>query len=364
MIAMRKIWIKVHLFLGLLLGSIFLIIALTGSLLVFDHKIDELLNPQLITSEGRGVHKSIDEILDSAKHFQKNTISPIQLRFPRTEKGVYTIYFRPDTGGSLETYIDPYSAEPLGQRLWGAYLMSFIYRLHYTFLMGKLGKQMVGILGVFLIFSALSGIYIWWPKKYKNILKVIRIRRSRGKFLLYYDLHRTIGFFTFIFIIALAISGFSMIFPKYVKSLLSIGQSPKFFSKVTEKKEIISMDRACKIAKTIFEKGVIKRIYLPKKENDAVRIMLRQPQKVTRSYVWIDQYSGQVLGSQAPEDRSIGELAFGWMFPIHSGAAFGLLGRYTVFMTGLATVALCIFGVGSWWEKRKFRQVSKTSFRK
>ncbi|MGH8475057.1 MAG: PepSY domain-containing protein [Methylococcales bacterium] len=47
--ARRKIWLKVHLWLGLSLGLFLSIFGLTGSLLVFHAEINELLNPALLT---------------------------------------------------------------------------------------------------------------------------------------------------------------------------------------------------------------------------------------------------------------------------------------------------------------------------
>ncbi|MGH8499598.1 MAG: PepSY domain-containing protein [Methylococcales bacterium] len=44
----RRIWLKVHGWLGLLLGLFLAIFGLTGSILVFHAEINELLNPNLL----------------------------------------------------------------------------------------------------------------------------------------------------------------------------------------------------------------------------------------------------------------------------------------------------------------------------
>ena len=43
----RKIWLGIHLYLGLSLGLLFVLAGLTGSLLVFYVELDEIINPKL-----------------------------------------------------------------------------------------------------------------------------------------------------------------------------------------------------------------------------------------------------------------------------------------------------------------------------
>ena len=47
--ARRRIWLDIHLWLGLSLGFFLSIFGITGSLLVFQAEIDELLTPDLLT---------------------------------------------------------------------------------------------------------------------------------------------------------------------------------------------------------------------------------------------------------------------------------------------------------------------------
>jgi len=65
----RKLWLKVHLWLGLGLGFFLAVIGLTDSVLVFWHEIDEALNPALyqawIPAEAR--LKPLEEVLTAAE---------------------------------------------------------------------------------------------------------------------------------------------------------------------------------------------------------------------------------------------------------------------------------------------------------
>ena len=43
----RRIWLSIHLYLGLSIGAVLVLLGLTGSILVFYLDIDQILNPQM-----------------------------------------------------------------------------------------------------------------------------------------------------------------------------------------------------------------------------------------------------------------------------------------------------------------------------
>ena len=49
---LRAFWVQVHLWLGLTLGVVGVLIGLSGSILVYDHEIDAWLNPQRYAISG------------------------------------------------------------------------------------------------------------------------------------------------------------------------------------------------------------------------------------------------------------------------------------------------------------------------
>jgi hypothetical protein len=50
---LRKVWLKLHLYLGLFGGGLFVLTSLTGSFLVFYKAIDEWLNPALMLTSDK-----------------------------------------------------------------------------------------------------------------------------------------------------------------------------------------------------------------------------------------------------------------------------------------------------------------------
>jgi uncharacterized iron-regulated membrane protein len=54
----RKLWLAVHLWIALIFGGVVVMIALTGSALVFYLEIDRLLNPELEIAAAPGERQS------------------------------------------------------------------------------------------------------------------------------------------------------------------------------------------------------------------------------------------------------------------------------------------------------------------
>jgi uncharacterized iron-regulated membrane protein len=74
---------------------------------------------------------------------------------------------------------------------------------------------------------------------------------------------------------------------------------------------------------------------------------------VWKSQVSIEQYSGAVLRIQGPHEASAGDHVLGWLFPLHTGQAFGLPGRILMVAVGLAPMGLYMTGVILWWNRRR-----------
>jgi uncharacterized iron-regulated membrane protein len=68
--------------------------------------------------------------------------------------------------------------------------------------------------------------------------------------------------------------------------------------------------------------------------------------------VWLDQYSGAVLKLRDWQTFSAGETFVAWLFPLHNGEAFGLIGRWIVCVTGFVPLLLYVTALRMWRLKR------------
>lgn len=67
----------------------------------------------------------------------------------------------------------------------------------------------------------------------------------------------------------------------------------------------------------------------------------------------VDQYSGNILKIYNSNSGAFWDILLDWQWPIHSGQAFGWVGRGLVFLSGLVFPILFFTGVIRWLQKKK-----------
>lgn len=379
---MRKLWLNTHLCIGLFLGIVIILIGLTGSIIVFDKEIDQMLNPQLFTVQPQDRHRPLAEIVAAAKRLHPDNIA-VSVTPPLTEDGVFMVWFKvpePLVLGKKEdkhacckwtwrqVMLNPYTAQILGSRDAGKYglnreyFVKTINHLHSRILLGDWGKNFIGIVGILWLIVSFIGIYLWWPKAGKLKL-ALSIKRGAGDARLIFDLHRTTGIYSAIVLIIVTFSGVYLIFPTYVRLLVGV------FSPVTERSantksavrpdvKALSVDQAVAIGNRIFPDAGLRRIGLIGDSTDSYRITKRQEGEVGSASrgltsVWIDQYSGKVLAVLDSRKMTAGEVFISWQMPLHNGTAFGLAGRIIILVSGIVPLILAVTGTLMWLRKRR-----------
>lgn len=366
---LKKFWLKLHLYLGLFGGGLFVLISLTGSFLVFYKAIDEWLNPARMTTSGSGPFKSLNEVVATAQ-----TASPSggwldSVELPSHERDVFLTWHRVPTDklGQFRWYqvtIDPYTGTVLSRdREWGGYLVSFIYELHESLLLDDLGETIVGFVAIFLLVSIGTGLYLWWPRP-GRLRQAFTVARNGSVIRRHYDWHKLSGFYSAIILGMLAFTGVYLEFSEYVVPIV------RFFSPVQEfpKEEAmqslpvsdarsLSVEEAVALARHVFPEGELRYVGIPHGAVGVYHVSLRQPGEVMesggQSQVWLDQYSGKVLRVHDWRQLTGGETFLAWLFPLHNGEAFGLVGRWIVFFAGFIPLVLYVTALRMWWLKRQ-----------
>jgi uncharacterized iron-regulated membrane protein len=367
----RRRWLTVHRWIGLTVGLLFVLLGLTGSLLVFDHAIDEWLNPSLLLTKGSGERLPISEVTREAETaylaaHPGRPATAAAVSSPRTDDGVWTAWFMSGTETTpawTMVYVDPYSGDVTGQRVWGTDLMGTVYRLHYTLLGGEFGAIIVGVAGIVLMISIASGVWLWWPLWKNGWRAAFAVRRGRR---FNYDLHKTLGIGGAPILLVVAFTGVYMNLPSLINPLIDL------VSKRTEHAEgitsnaaaataPIAAERAIAIARDAFPDATFDHFHPPQAKDGTYEIGLRQPGEPQTSFgatqVIIDQYTGRVLAVRDSRQLTAGDDFVAWQFPLHNGEAFGLAGRLVVFASGIAPAVLYVTGVMLWWRRRRPRRL-------
>ncbi len=367
----RKFWLNLHLYIGLVVGLVFVLAGLTGSLLVFYIEIDELLNPELEVALPLNKTRSYEEIFQALKSRHPERENAWRLEVPSSQNRMLTArYYKPDETkhllfAPLMVSVNPYTAEVVASRIWGDFVMTWIYNLHYQLLLDKTGKIILTVTGVFILFSIGSGLYLWWPSRGK-IKSALTLKRKASKQRFVYDLHKLNGIYGLLVLLIVVGTGTLLELPplkEIVGSMSKLYKPENTQSEFSKDARRIAVDDAVSIAMNRFPHANVKWIDTPKGLSGSYRINLRQPgepgQRFPKTNVWVDQYNGQIVSIRDVEKDSTGDTFIRWLHPLHSGQAFGLFGRIIICISGLVPLILYITGFIRWRQKKRNKRYTK-----
>ena len=193
---------RVHSWLGIVTGACMLLIAWSGSLVVFNDEIDWLVNPAIRADPARGV-RPLDEVAAAihARHPDRRFAIHPQIG-PRWAHTAYVYEGR--TQRFLQ--IDPTTAEIRRDDVMDGYTFNvayFLRQLHVRLLMGFWGRVFVGVFGVTLVLSVVTSLWI-----YREWLRsLVRVRRGHGRRVFHMDLHKAVGLWTLAFNLLFGVTG-------------------------------------------------------------------------------------------------------------------------------------------------------------
>jgi uncharacterized iron-regulated membrane protein len=386
---------------GVIAGAYLVIAGLTGSVLAFWQDLDIWLNAGIMRVEEpflNAPRRSPGEIIAAAKASMAPDLeaanAPIMLLLPRRADAAARIdYFlglpsdQPldEAAGGAEPsatapsfdmskieghtiFVDPYRAQVTGRRAGGKITdplgFPFVYMvmsLHCALLWEPFGRLAVAAIGLLLLISVVDGVVLWWPRR-GYWRKALTFKPNAGKERFVYDLHKTIGVYLGAVLIVSIFSGVYMNFKAPWRALVSLvspvhEMSMDLKSGEARGRDPIDVDAAVKIADEIFPDGRLQTIMLPRGPRGAYLIGKRIENEVnqasTSRMLAIDQYSGDILAAQDPRRFSAGETFFEWMYPLHSGEAFGDVGRAFILVFGIVPSVLYATGFIRWRQKRR-----------
>jgi len=117
-------------------------------------------------------------------------------------------------------YLDPPTARVLDRASSSAGLVRFLHILHGSLQLPGVGRTIVGWIGVAMMVSCLSGLWLWWPTVGKWV-RGLRWRRHRNTDS---NLHHLLGFWIALPLFVLSLTGAWISFPAFFGSL--VGQAP------------------------------------------------------------------------------------------------------------------------------------------
>lgn len=369
--ALRRAWLRVHLYVGLGLGGLFALLGLSGSGLVFYLELDELLNPQTAVVQPAAA-PSPEAVFQRLRALHPERDGPWRIEMPlAADRPLLARYYDPpETAGRgfapLMLTLDPLTLAETSHRFWGDYAVTWLYDLHYTLLAGPAGRSVVGWSGVLLLVSLLTGLVLWWPSA-KRLKAALTPVLRKGRVRLAYDLHVLGGVHGLVVLAALAFTGVVLALPELARPLVAAVSplAPGFrgpAGRVEEGGASIALDAALAVARQHFPDGELRWVETPGVQGRPISLRFYRAgepgRRFARNQVWIDPGTGSVLAIRDTRQDSAGDRFMDWMHPLHNGEAFGLPGRVLACVGGLLPSLLLVTGWLRWRHKRAARRLT------
>ena len=366
----RKTWSSIHRWLGIGLGAWFALVGLTGSLLVYEDAVDAWLNPALLRDQARGPWLPVHAILERAlDEFPDGRVE--RVRLPAVPGEVYRVLLLVNWHDRIdspraEAMFSPATGGMLGQRdaeahgLTPPLLVKTLYDFHRNVLLGSAGSNIVGIAGFLLLGSALTGILTALPRKRSGWARMVGVKLRAGATRVLFDVHRSAGTIAALLLVLATVTGSTLVYLNYVREMVGLFSRVDPFP-VIPWRELPAGDwpafREIEAAvRQAYPDHALTEIHLPARPTTGYLFYLRRPGDLYRlgdTIAWVHPATKEILVERSPRTRSGGESFMHWLFPLHSGTAFGGWGMMAMCLTGLAPLLLVLTGLWVWLRKRR-----------
>lgn len=382
---LRNLFFWIHLVAGLIAAVFIALMSLTGVVLVFEEPV--------VAWAERGAMDVAPPTPDAQPLPVAEWLEKVKVEHPEKRVSGVTLekgrVARVEFGRDDTVYVDPYTAKVRPPPPTTAEdFFTWNIRLHRWLLLEDearpIGKGLHGAATIVFLFLALSGVYLWWPKKWsKAAVRAVLLFRGglKGK-ARDFNWHNVIGFWTSLVLVVLCVSGIvisykwasNLVFtlngeepPAGGRRMAAIpveapepGAEPVSFetllSTVTAKEpgwHVVSVrvDRGGKESKGQSASATVR------EENP-------WPPFVAKQFA-LNPFTADVLKVDTYEDMSAGRKWRTWLRFLHTGEALGPAGQAVAGTASLGGVFLVYTGISLsvrryWrWRRRRIEEKQK-----
>jgi uncharacterized iron-regulated membrane protein len=385
----RKVFFWIHLAVGLAIGIIILSMSVTGTLLAFEPQITEWSERHVrsIAAPAPGAARvSLDTLLATAR-LELPGARPADIRLRPEASATVAVGFGKEKGS---VHLDPYTGKVVGK---DSKTHAFLYQVeqwHRWLGSKKIWKPVIDAVSLGFAFMVLSGIYLWWPRKWsRSALKSITVPdfKLAGK-ARDWNWHNAAGFWMAPLLLIIALTG-TIIGYRWASDLVYVlsGNTPPpkppaekeaAGSKPGKERMGVSEGRSAHQdasgPKTAGLDSLLARaqgkipvwssivLRLSQKPGAPVTAILTEPgfwRAYARSQLQLDPVTGGILKWEPYSGFNSGKKLRTWVVPIHTGRALGIPGQLLAAVAAFTAGLLVWTGLALSW--RRFTRNRKRS---
>lgn len=360
-IGMRNAWFQVHKWIGLLLAVAIIPISITGALLVWHDPLDEWLNPQRVAEGAPAL--AADRYAAAAAAALAPGERLMGLRLPE-DGAVVATAARPAQRGAgrperTSLWLAPTDARVLDRAGSNSGLVRFMHVLHGSLFIPAWGRPIVGWIGVAMLLSSISGLWLWWPTVGRWV-RGLRWRRHRN---IDTNLHHMMGFWIALPLFVLSLTGVWISFPQFFAGLSGGGgekAGPREAGPTRQQRmraqplaQTATPLSTALAAATAERSGRIAQIGWPTDVEPAWTVGV-DTGRGRPTEIKVDDATGRATAApREPREASGGVARL--MRRLHDGTDMGIVWQVIIFLGGILPAILGITGIVMWWRARGWK---------
>lgn len=360
----RRAVVWAHRWFGLTLGLLLVVVAVSGSLLLFQSHFFKWAHGDMLPNGLSRNVGSIDKWVENgraavpdlegprfiwAPHVAHNVTDAGMMIFPGHDTGLTAVLVAPGTGkvlGVVSVDQSPAYAPLL---------------FHFNLRAGRFGELLVGVMALGALITLPVGLYLWWPSLVRVPRKLsprpwtLTFTRARG-------LHDWVGAWSVIALIPLIATGLAMLHPDWVAPAVSAiaGRSEQASQHRTDNcTGPITFDTAIERSRKLAPENRFVSMALNHEipGGNAWEISLRPEGStalIDETHVMADLECGSARIELTPTDRTARDTLQMWIIGLHNGTAFGSAGQLLIALAGIAPLVLFWSGMRMWLRRGRW----------
>ncbi len=383
---LKKLSGKLHLWLGLASGFIVLISILPAAVFVWDEELTDWYYADYVTVQAQGKPLPVSKLYESARQAAPEG-RPVKWALIRNDPAkayLFETYQKSESPGWTffseidywdKIYVNPYTGEVSGT-VNAVYDWIYLCRVMHQQLLLRydIGHWPVAVATLILFAMVVSGLVLWWPKNKKALRQRLRLQwkktdRWRRK---NYGLHNVGGFYAFLFILLLGVTGLVWSFDWWTNGIYRLmGDDPELVFKNFRETAALHpdtatlahpLDKAFADMQRRRSTWTYAYITLPETFRDSTEdISVFLSFSGLSAWDDSDQYeyrahSGEAYRALRQENKSLGEKWRNSNYAIHVGSIWGWPTKVLATAISLVCSSLPLTGFLIWWGRRNKRR--------
>ncbi|MGL3820669.1 PepSY-associated TM helix domain-containing protein [Sphingopyxis sp. R3-92] len=345
----------IHKFIGLSLALFWLLQIASGLAIHFRTEMDDrLLGARAVmvspAAVGTAARRAADAAYDMSSIWISGGVEGQLDVYAAKDGRDYTL--RIDSSGRI------LRARPDSQAVGDGALYETMKAFHQTLLAGDTGQAIVGVSGLFLIFSIVMGLVAGWRSKAMGrsiVRRPVRLVSGQANLL---GWHRFLGYWLAIPLLALAGSGVMLAFADPLKDMAGVS-APSVSA--LDAPDRIDAGAAVALALGRIPGARFTAVDMPD-ETGVYRVRIHAPGEMSRSYgataIYLDR-SGHIVRIDDARTKRGADAIFNALYPFHTGQILGTGGRIAAFLCGAGALVMLVLAMTAWVRSSRRRPAKR-----